>query len=82
MNTVKQLIVRLGKEDPDAIVLVNGYEYGMEFLRFKNFKKGKFNLPESTDSRGSDIIGYGGAIDPDDSDESGELNYLLIGRNT
>jgi hypothetical protein len=79
MNTVKELIKRLEKEDPEAIVLVDGYEYGMEFLRFKNLKKGKFNLPESIDTRGSDISGYGGAIE---SDESGELNYLLIGRNT
>ena len=74
MHTVLELIERLKKEDPNAIVLVDGYEYGMEYLRFKNLEKGKFMLPED-----SDITGYGGSIEPDNK---GDFNFLLIGRHT
>lgn len=74
MNTIKELIKRLEKEDQDAIVLVNGYEYGLEYLRFSNIKKGKFKLPKD-----SDLDSYGGTIEPN---KTGNMNYLLIGRST
>jgi hypothetical protein len=75
MITVKELIEQLEKENQDSIVLVDGYEYGMEYLRLKNLKKGKFKLPKNND----DIYNYGGTIE---DDKKGDHDYLLIGRST
>jgi glycogen synthase len=74
MITVKELIKRLEKENQDAIVLVNGYEYGMEYLRLKTIETGKFKLPKKSDSNS-----YGGTIE---KDNNGDFDFLLIGRST
>jgi len=75
MITVKELINRLQKEDQNAIVLLNGYEYGLEYLRFGNITKGKFFIP--TDK--NDIDSYGGTIEPN---KNGNVNYILFQRST
>lgn len=74
MVTVKELIERLKKEDEDSIVLVDGYEYDMEFLRFKNLGTGKFFLP-----KGDDLGPYGGTIV---ENKDGNFGFLKIGRST
>jgi len=74
MKTVAELIEKLKKENQDAIVLVNGYEYDMEYLKFKNFERGKFFLP-----KGNDTDGYGGTIT---ENKDGNFVFLKIGRNT
>ena len=75
-NELRQLKLErvLEKENQNAIVLVDGYEWGMEFLRFKNFERGKFFLNKS-----SDLENYGGALEKNDD---GDFDFLKIGRST
>lgn len=74
MITVAELIENLRKEDQKAIVLLDGYEYDMEYLRLQKLKKGKFKLP-----KGSDLGMDGGRIKKDDK---GDFSFLLLGRST
>jgi len=74
MITVKELIKKLQNEDQNAIMLIDSYEYDMEFLRLNKIEKGYFNLP-----KGSDInyVSCGGEIK---SNKNGKLKYVKIGR--
>ena len=73
MTTVAELIEKLKKENQNAIVLVDGYEYDMEYLKFKNFERGKFFLP-----KGNDSDSYGGTIT---EKKDGNFDFLKIGRS-
>jgi predicted transcriptional regulator len=74
MITVKELINRLQKENQDAIVLIDEYEYDMGYLRLSNIIRGKFNLP-----KGNDVDTYGGLIVVN---KEGKFDFLKFSRNT
>lgn len=84
MITVRQLIEKLQEEDQNAIVLLDGYEWGMEFLRTKDatdyvggIVRGKFNLPENPENDFSDRDTCGGLLS---EDENGSHNFILFKR--
>jgi hypothetical protein len=75
MITVSELIELLKKENPSAIVLVAGYEYGNEYFRESNLITGKFN--PIADDLGNWKLG--GLIR---DEEKGTHDYLLFDRET
>lgn len=95
MIKVKELIELLKEENQEAIVLVPGYEYGLEYFRTVLMERGKFKLLEESelnlDKHGNMIVGNLKSYEEYDLqsdgyggnieiDENGDSDFLLLNR--